>query len=57
MMARRTKKTAHVSEKERPDVKAARDEEWFDAQNDLDPERLIFIDETGISTDMARLRG
>jgi len=37
-------------------VKAAR-EEWFDAQNDLDPERLIFIDESGLSTNMARLRG
>jgi len=56
-MARRTKKTAHVSEKELPDVKAARDEEWFDAQNDLDPERLISIDETRLSTNMARLRG
>ena len=55
-MARRTKKTAHVSEKERPDVKAAR-EEWFDAQNDLDPERLISVDETRLSTNMARLRG
>jgi len=55
-MARRTEKTAHASENERPDVKAAR-EEWFDAQNDLDPERLIFIDESGLSTNMARLRG
>jgi hypothetical protein len=48
--------TFHASEQERPDVKAARDE-WFDAQNDLDPERLIFIDESGLSTNMARLRG
>jgi len=56
-MARRTKKTAHVSEKERPDVKAASDDQWFDAQNDLDPERLIFIDESGLSTNMARLPG
>ena len=38
-------------------MKAARDEEWFDAQNDLDPERLISIDETRLSTNMARLRG
>ena len=30
---------------------------WFDGQLDLDPERLIFIDETGASTKMARLRG
>ncbi len=30
---------------------------WFDNQLDLDPEKLIFIDETGLSTKMARLRG
>ena len=36
---------------------AARRQAWFDAQPDLDPERLVFIDETGASTKMARLRG
>ena len=30
---------------------------WLDAQRDLDPERLVFIDETGASTKMARLYG
>jgi len=30
---------------------------WFEAQPDLDPRRLVFIDETGASTKMARLRG
>ena len=30
---------------------------WFDSQPDLDPERLVFIDETWASTNMARLRG
>lgn len=30
---------------------------WFDGQPDLDPERLIFIDESGATTKMARLRG
>jgi transposase len=30
---------------------------WFDGQADLDPEKLVFIDETGASTKMARLRG
>ena len=30
---------------------------WFDGQPDLDPARLVFIDETGLSTKMARLRG
>jgi hypothetical protein len=37
-------------------VKAAR-EDWFDGQDGLDPKRLIFIDESGLSTKMARLRG
>jgi transposase len=37
-------------------VKAAR-EAWFEGQLDLDPEHLVFIDETGASTKMARLRG
>lgn len=29
----------------------------FDGQLDLDPDRLVFIDETGATTKMARLRG
>jgi transposase len=37
-------------------VKAAR-EAWLDRQSDLDPKSLIFIDESGLSTKMARLRG
>lgn len=37
-------------------MKAAR-EAWFDGQLDLDPAKLIFIDETGASTKMARTRG
>jgi hypothetical protein len=37
-------------------VKAA-PEAWFEGQLDLDPTRLIFIDETAASTKMARLRG
>lgn len=35
----------------------ARRRAWFDGQLDLDPSRLIFIDETSASTKMARLRG
>ena len=50
------KKTAHASEQQRPDV-ATRREAWFDAQPDLDPAHLVFIDETGATTKMARLRG
>jgi len=37
-------------------VKAAR-EAWFEGQLDLDPSKLVFIDESGASTKMARLRG
>ena len=32
-------------------------EAWVEAQPGLDPERLIFIDETWLNTKMARLRG
>tara|TARA_R110000868_G_scaffold45566_1_gene151135 strand:- start:52 stop:618 length:567 start_codon:yes stop_codon:yes gene_type:complete len=34
-----------------------RREAWFEAQPDLEPERLVFIDETAASTKMARLYG
>src|SRR3712207_9502640 len=30
---------------------------WFEAQPDLDPDRLVFIDETWASTNMARTHG
>jgi transposase len=52
----REKKTAHAAEQERPDILRRR-EAWFEDQLDLDPERLVFIDETWTSTNMARLRG
>ena len=55
-MGCRSKKTAHASEQQRPDV-VRRRQAWFDAQPDLDPERLVFIDETGASTKMARRYG
>ena len=51
-----SKKTAHAAEQDRPDV-AARRQAWFDAQPDLDPQHLVFIDETGASTKMARRYG
>src|SRR4051794_16770670 len=54
--ASHSKKTAHASEQQRPDVLRRR-RAWFDGQLDLDPEKLIFIDETAASTKMARLRG
>ena len=50
------KKTAHAVEQDRPDVLTRR-QDWFDRQEDLDPDRLIFIDETSASTAMTRRRG
>ncbi len=50
------KKSGHAAEQDRPDVLSRR-EAWFDGQLDLDPERLVFIDETGANTKMARLHG
>ena len=50
------KKTAHASEQDRPDILKRR-EDWFEGQPDLDPERLVFIDETWASTNMARRYG
>ncbi|SSX47356.1 unnamed protein product [Ciceribacter sp. T2.26MG-112.2] len=51
-----SKKTAHALEQDRPDLLKRR-QDWFDGQLDLDPARLVFIDETGLSTKMSRLRG
>jgi transposase len=52
----RAKKTAYATERDRPDI-LKRLEELFDGQLDLDPERLVFIDETWASTNMARRHG
>jgi len=46
----------HATEQERPDVLKRR-EDWFEGQLDLDPDRLVFIDETWASTNMARTHG
>ncbi|MGX1097364.1 transposase [Amorphus sp. MBR-141] len=54
------KKTAHAAEQDRPDILKQRRawfDAWFDGQLDLDPERLVFIDETWASTNMARRHG
>ncbi|MER8952776.1 IS630 family transposase [Mesorhizobium sp. M0833] len=50
------KKSAHALEQGRLDILKRR-RDWFDGQLDLDPAKLVFIDETGLSTKMARLRG
>ncbi len=50
------KKTAHAAEQRRSEVDAQR-RAWFEGQIDLEPERLVFVDETGTSTKMARRYG
>lgn len=45
-----------AAEQERPDVALARAQWQLDRQS-FDPARLVFIDETGTWTNMARLRG
>jgi transposase len=50
------KKSLHAAEQQRPDVAAAR-EAWRAGQSNLDPTRLIFIDETWATTNMTRRYG
>jgi transposase len=50
------KKSLRAAEQDRPDVAAARTA-WTENQPKLDPKCLVFIDETGTSTNMVRLRG
>jgi hypothetical protein len=50
------KKSGHAAEQGRPDILRRR-QVWFEDQLDLDPQRLIFIDETWASTKMARAMG
>jgi transposase len=54
----RFKKTLLASEQDRPDVAAAR-QAWAARQPRmrLEPHRLVFLDETGTTTKMTRLRG
>ena len=54
----RFKKTLRASEHDRPDVKQAR-EQWTSARQPvmrLEPHRLVFLDETGTTTQITRLR-
>ena len=51
-----SKKTAFASEQDRPGV-ARRRAQWRARQASVDPNRLVFIDETWAKTNMAPLRG
>jgi transposase len=50
------KKSVHAAEQERADVARAR-RHWMHEQGLFDPARLVFVDETSTSTNMARQRG
>jgi hypothetical protein len=50
------KQSQHAAEQGRPDVAAAR-HAWLASQAELKPERLVFIDETGAATNVARRYG
>ena len=56
MKHRRTKKSLRAAEQDRPDVAAAR-KALQKQQPRLDPKRLVFIDETSVSTTITRLYG
>jgi hypothetical protein len=55
-MGLRFKKSAHAAEQERPDVQDER-EAWQEAQSEFELTQLVFIDETWLSTNMARRCG
>jgi transposase len=50
------KKSLRAGEQDREDVRRAR-EVWKENQPLLDPGKLVFVDETGTTTNMVRLRG
>jgi transposase len=50
------KKSAYAAEQDRPDVHEQR-AAWFEGQLDLDPAKLVFVDESFASTNMARVYG
>ena len=53
------KKQVHASEQKRPDVEEAR-KTWQEEQNDIEKfpaDRLVFLDESGINTNMTRRYG
>ncbi len=51
-----SKKTLKASEQERDDIAKSRDE-WREFQKTVDARRLIFLDESGLKTNMTRLYG
>lgn len=56
VIASASKKTLHAAEQDRADVAEARTA-WKDSQSQLDPTKLVFLDETGANTKMTRTHG
>ncbi len=54
--ASRAKKSGHATEQDRADLLKRR-QGWFGGQIDLNPQRHVFIDETGAKTNMGRTHG
>jgi len=52
----RKKKTRHADERDRPDVRLQR-ESFREVIESIDPERLVFVDETGVTTAMTPVYG
>jgi transposase len=52
----RKKKTRHADERDRPDVQMGR-ESFREVIEPIDPERLVFVDETGVTTAMTPTYG
>jgi transposase len=50
------KKSLHAAEQDTEEVRRRR-EDWADATRQIDPSRLIFLDETGATTEMTRRYG
>ena len=52
----KAKKSLKAAEQDRPDVAKAR-RRWRSAQPLMDPDRFVFLDETGATTKMVRRTG
>ena len=50
------KKSSRAAEQDREDV-AIKRADWKSSQENIDPQRLVFLDETSLKTDLTRLRG
>ena len=50
------KKSLHAQEQERPEVQARR-QLWWQALKQIDPRHLVFLDESGVTTEMTRRYG